>query len=175
MKKILFVIVLFICFFGNAQVSTIRMNDIKLGMKLSDFENLTGKKVKFKVDNHGHPVIPVFVELKGVFYKVTLISDSLTNQLSDKFYVYSIESSDPSLKTLSGVKVGSTLDDLYSKYKNYTISIFDGHDGKTNQRTKAFRYFTLFDKDEETTLKFRLVNNKVVSIEIFYENKGLYY
>ena len=171
MKKI-FLMAAFLVGIGlQAQISTTRINDIKLGMKLSELEKVIGQKVKMKLNEDGYPEDPVTVVSKGVTYKISLSSTGEEGANASKLSVYMIKSSDSSLKTLSGIKVGSTLDDLISKYKNLNISIFDGYDEKTDKRTKAFRYFNVEDYDAGSILQFNLVNDKVVSFDLMY-NEG---
>lgn len=171
MKKIFFTAALFAGFFLQAQVSTTRINDFKLGMKLGEIEKVTGQKLKLKYNEHGYPDAPYTLVYKGVTYKINFSLNGEEGALGEKIYAYMIKSSDTSLKTLSGIKVGSTLDELISKYKNLNITIFDGYDDKTDKRTKAFRYFNVEDYDAGTVLQFRLVNDKVTSFELYY-NEG---
>lgn len=171
MKKIFLMAAFLVGLCLQAQVSTTRINDIKLGMKLSELEKVIGQKVKMKLNEYGYPEEPVTVVSKGVTYKVSLTTNGEEGANASKLSVYMIKSSDSSLKTLSGIKVGSSLEDLISKYKNLNISIFDGYDDKTDKRTKAFRYFNVEDYDTGSLLQFYIVNDKVVSFEVMY-NEG---
>lgn len=155
----------------QAQVSTTRINDIKLGMKLTELEKLTGQKFKIKLNEYGYPDGDITIVSKGITYKIGLTTNGEEGAGSSTLTVYTIKSSDSSLKTLSGIKVGSTLDELLSKYKNLNISIYDGYDDKTDKRTKAFRYFNIEDQDTGSTLQFYLVNDKVTSFDVMY-NEG---
>lgn len=171
MKKIFLMAAFLVGLCLQAQVSTTRINDIKLGMKLNELEKVIGQKVKMKLNEYGYPEEPVTVVSKGVTYKVSLTTNGEEGANASKLSVYMIKSSDSSLKTLSGIKVGSSLEDLISKYKNLNISIFDGYDDKTDKRTKAFRYFNVEDYDTGSLLQFYIVNDKVVSFEVMY-NEG---
>lgn len=170
MRKIFFIAAFVVGIASQAQVSTTRINDVKLGMKLSELEKLIGQKVKVKLNENGYPDDDVTIVSKGVTYKVNLIGDGESTSLAN-FKIYTVKSSDSSLKTLSGIKVGSSLDELLSKYKNLNISIYDGYDDKGEKRTKAFRYFNIEDYDAGTLLQFKLVNDKVVSFDVMY-NEG---
>ncbi|WP_313580154.1 hypothetical protein [Chishuiella sp.] len=170
MKKLLLITALFISFFGIAQVSTTRINDIKLGMKFSELEKLTGQKIKLKLNEYGYPADDLTIVFKGITYKILLTTNG-EEGVANNFYVYRVKSSDSTLKTLSGVKIGSSLDELISKYKDYNISIFDGYDEKTDKRTKALRYFNVEDFDAGSILQFNIVNGKVISFEVTY-NEG---
>ncbi|MCA4783117.1 hypothetical protein IF125_12775 [Empedobacter stercoris] len=170
MKNILFILALIVGITTQAQVSTTRINDIKLGMKLSELEKLTGQKFKLKLNEYGYPDGDLTIVSKGITYKVGLTQNGESNG-ADNLTIYMIKSSDSSLKTLSGIKIGSTLDELLSKYKNLNIEIFDGYDEKTEKRTKAFRYFNIEDYHNASILQFYLVNDKVVSFDVMY-NEG---
>lgn len=170
MKKIFLTTALFAGFFLQAQVSTTRINDVKLGMKLAELEKAIGQKLKLKMNENGYPDEPYTLVSKGVTYKISFTTNGEGSD-GEKFYVYMIKSTDSSLKTLSGIKIGSTLEELISKYKNLNISIFDGYDDKTDKRTKAFRYFQVDDYDAGSMLQFYLVNDKVASFEVLY-NEG---
>lgn len=170
MKKILFIAAFVVGIASQAQVSTTRINDVKLGMKLSELEKLTGQKFKLKLNEYGYPDGDLTIVSKGVTYKVGLTLNG-ESAGQETLTIYSIKSSDSTLKTLSGIKIGSSLDELISKYKNLNIEIFDGYDENTEKRTKAFRYFNVEDYDAGTLLQFKLVNDKVVSFDVMY-NEG---
>ncbi|WP_313376556.1 hypothetical protein [Chishuiella sp.] len=170
MKKLLLITTLFISFYGIAQVSTTRINDIKLGMKFSELEKLTGQKFKLKLNEYGYPEEDLKIVFNGITYTI-MLSTNGEQGVSNGLYVYRIKSSDSTLKTLSGAKIGSSLDELISKYKNYNISIFDGYDEKTDKRTKALRYFNVEDYDAGSLLQFNIVNGRVISFEVTY-NEG---
>lgn len=170
MKKIFFIAAFVAGIALQAQVSTTRINDVKLGMKLAELEKLTGQKFKLKLNEYGYPDGDLTIVSKGVTYKVGLTTNG-ENEGANSLTVYSVKSSDSSLKTLSGIKVGSSLDELITKYKNLNISIFDGYDEKAEKRTKAFRYFNVEDYDNGSILQFYLVNDKVVSFDVMY-NEG---
>ncbi|WP_413532558.1 hypothetical protein [Empedobacter brevis] len=171
MKKIFFITAFIAGIALQAQVSTTRINDLKLGMKLSELEKLIGQKLKLKLNEYGYPDGDVKIVSKGITYKVGFTTNGEEGINPSVFTVYSIKSSDSSLKTLSGIKIGSSLDELINKYKNLNISIYDGYDDKTDKRTKAFRYFNVDDYDNGSMLQFYLVNDKVVSFDVMY-NEG---
>ena len=170
MKKIFFIGAFIAGIALQAQVSTTRINDIKLGMKLTELEKLTGQKFKLKLNEYGYPDGDLTIVSKGITYKVSLMNDE-ESTAAQNFKVYTVKSSDSSLKTLSGIKIGSSLDELLSKYKNLNISVYDGYEDESGNRTKAFRYFNVEDYDAGTMLQFKLVNGKVSSFNVMY-NEG---
>jgi hypothetical protein len=168
MKKIFFISAFVAGIALQAQVSTTRINDIKLGMSKTELEKAIGQKIKLQLNENGYPDGESTVVSKGITYKVVFSSDG---ESGNNFKVYTVKSSDSSLKTLSGIKIGSSLDELLSKYKNLNISIYDGYEDKSGNRTKAFRYFNVEDYDAGTILQFKLVNGKVSSFDVMY-NEG---
>jgi hypothetical protein len=151
-----------------AQVSTTRINDFRLGEKKSDLERLMGKSINVNFNEYGYMENPVNVVYKGVVYELFFSSsyDDNGNELND-YFLYSVRSKDKTLKTLSGIKVGSTFDELLNKFKDYNIEINDSWDDNGN-RTKTERLFTINDYDTGTYLVFKLKNGKVT--EFFVSN-----
>ena len=86
-------------------------------------------------------------------------------QQLDEYTLYSVRSKDKTLKTLSGIKVGSTFDELLNKFKDYNIEISDSWDDNGN-RTKTERLFTINDYDAGTYLVFTLKNGKVTEFYV---------
>ena len=56
MKNLLLLFAILITTFTSAQVSTTRINDIRLGMSQSELEKVLGKKIKIPVNENGYPV-----------------------------------------------------------------------------------------------------------------------
>ena len=167
MKKIFFITALIAGMAVQAQVSTTRINDVKLGMSKTKLEKVIGQKIRLKLDENGYPDGETTFVSKGVTYRIYFNSYDENNV----YKIYSIKSSDSSLKTLSGIKIGSTLDELLSKYKDLNISVYDGYDEKAEKRSKTTRYFQVEDYDAGTVLQFDLVNGKVTMFNVYY-NEG---
>ncbi len=162
MKKIIFILSLAISSFAFSQVSTTRINDIKLGMKQSELEKVINKKIKIPLDEYGNPSNFKLAH-NGVTYTLYFW------QIENDFQVGSITANDSSLKTLSGIKKGSTLDELWSKYKNYNIKIYQGWED--DSASKRQRYFIVEDYDAGSALSIELNDNKVVGFSVSY-NEG---
>jgi hypothetical protein len=152
-----------------AQVSTIRMNDFRLGDEISDVEKLIGKTINLNLEN-GYQSEPGYVIYKGVVYEVYFYPTYDDNGRVDDLTLYSIRSKDKTLKTTSGIKIGSTFDELLSKFKNYNIEINDSWDDN-GIRTKTERLFKINDSDSGTYLLFTLKDEKVIEFYISY-NEG---
>lgn len=66
---------LFMAFaFTQAQVSTMRINDIKLGMSKTEVEKLIGKKIIIKLSEYNYPEDAVNIVHKGIAYSIFLIT-----------------------------------------------------------------------------------------------------
>ena len=78
-----------------------------------------------------------------------------------------VSSTNSSLSTLSGIKIGSTLSDLWKIYKKYDISVQNIFE---DEETKSTRVFTINDLDNGCNLDFYLKNNKVVKIALMNES-----
>lgn len=154
-----------------AQVSTTRINDFRLGEKKSDLERLMGKSINVNFNEYGYMEDPVNIIYKGIVYELYFSPayDDNGKELND-YTLYSVRSKDKTLKTLSGIKVGSTFDELLSKFKDYNIEISDSWDDDGN-RTKNNRIFTINDYDAGTYLVFSLKNGKVTEFYVGY-NEG---
>ena len=170
MKKLINLFAILFSTILFAQVSTTRINDFKIGMKKAELEKIIGKKINIKMPE-GYQEEPSNVLYKGIVYEVYFANqyDDEGNQLKDMQLV-SVKSKDKSLKTLSGIGVGSTLYELIEKYKDNNIEISDSWDDNGN-RIKTERHFTINDYDAGTYLFMTLKNGKVVDFYVGY-NEG---
>lgn len=170
MKKLITLFTILYSSLIFAQVSTTRINDFKVGMKKSELEKIIGKKINLKMPD-GYQEEPVNVVYKGIVYEVYFSNsyDDNGNQLAE-MQLASVRSKDKSLKTLSGIGFGSTMNELIEKYKDNNIEISDSWDDNGN-RTKTTRHFTINDYDAGTYLVMTLKNGKVVEFYVSY-NEG---
>lgn len=142
------------------------MNEIRLQSNLADIENALGQKLDLskkldewfystKVTHNGSEFLLNFSEY----------SDE-NNQTQVQLYEISTRSA--SVKTLSNIGVGSSLDDLWKAYKNYNVSIWRMWDQKTEKYSTTDRVFQLNDHDAGTALYFYLRNDKVYEITLSF-------
>ena len=103
------------------------------------------------------------IELNGIKYHISYYKNLKTKQ----FEVYTVSSVSAQLSTLSGIKIGSSLDDLWKAYKKYDISVQDIFE---DDETKSVRAFAINDLDNGCTLDFYLKNNKVVKMVLSNES-----
>ena len=151
-----------------AQVSTTRMNDFKIGMKKSDLEKIIDKTIQVKL-NEGYPSEASHVVFKGIVYEVYFNKsyDDNGNELKD-YTIYSITSRDRTLKTLSGITIGSSFDEVLNKYKNNNISIYDSWN-EDSTRDKSTRMFSIDDYDAGTQLVITIKSGKVTEFYVSYK------
>jgi len=171
MKKIYSIIALLLTIFSLAQVSTTRINEFKLGEKKSELEKIIGKPIHITLDEYNYPSNPSNVVYKGVVYEL-YFSPSYDDEgnVSNEYMLNSVRSKDKTLKTLSGIKIGSSFDELINKFKDYNIEINDSWNDNGN-RIKTERLFTINDYDAGTYLVFTLKNGKVTEFYVGY-NEG---
>ena len=150
-----------------AQVSTTRINEFRLGMKKSEVEKVVGKSIQLKL-NGGYPAEASNFVYKGIVYEVFFFKayDDSGNELND-FVINSIRSRDKTLKTLSGISIGSTFDEVLNLYKNNSISIYNSWN-EDGTRDKTTRMFSINDDDARTQLILTLKEGKVIEFFISY-------
>ncbi len=168
MKKILLLFLLFMIQFSFGQISTTRMNEMRIKSTLPEVEKALGQKLEIskKLDDW---LYKVTVNDKGSEFELsfTEYTDENGKQIIE---LYEITTKSTSIKTLSKLGVGSSLDDLWKAYKNYNISIWNSWDEKTEKYSTTERIFQLHDYDAGTALYFQLRNGVVYEISLsFFE------
>ncbi|WP_334125674.1 hypothetical protein [Empedobacter brevis] len=144
------------------KVTTSKFGEIVYTMSQKQVAALTPDKLAvYEVTNKYMPEQDIIVH--GIKYHISYYKNMKTNQ----FEVYTVSSSDQKLSTLSGIKVGSTLEDLWKNYKKYDISI---QEGREDEETKSTRVFMINDIDNGCTLSFYLKNNVVVKMMLLNES-----
>lgn len=162
----------FITFFSllsfllSAQISTTRMNDLRLGMSINETESLLGSPLELtKSENDWGYTTKI--SHNGTDFTIRFVENTNENGATD-YGLYEIETTSTNIKTLSKIGVGSSLDDLWKAYKNYSISIWKSWDERTESYSNTERVFQLHDNDTATTIYFHLRNDKVYKILVTY-------
>lgn len=165
--KSIFSILIFSAFLSlNAQISTTRMNDLRLGMSLTEVESALGKPLELTKGENDWGYVTT-VSHKGADFFVRFTENQ--NESGMTYYsLYEVETTSIAVKTLSKIGIGSSLDDLWKAYKNYSISVWKGWDEKTEKYSTTERVFQLQDNDASTVLYFYLRNDKVYKISLNY-------
>ena len=164
MKTTLSIFLFAAIFSLNAQISTTRMNDLKLGMSLSETESLVGQSLELTKEDW---IYETKITNKGVDLKLFFTENQDENGMTN-YSLYEIETTSPNIKTLSKIGIGSSLDDLWKAYKNYSISIWKIWDDKTEKYSETERIFHLQDLETSTVLYFYLKNDKIYKISLNY-------
>lgn len=164
MKNLFILIFVFVSSQIFAQISTTRMDDFRLNMTLPELEKTLGKKVELTKDENQYNYI-YKTNHKGNDFEFLFYE--LTDENGRSYMnLFQISTTSSKIKTLSKVGVGNTLDELWNVYKNYTISIWNQWDEKTETYHKDNRVFQLYDNDNGNVLYFDIKNNKVVKISL---------
>ncbi|WP_413532557.1 hypothetical protein [Empedobacter brevis] len=138
---------------GFAQISTTRMNELKIGMRPPEILKLLGKNPAAIADEG-----EMNITLKGINYTIELRSGYLSKTENDT-YLSSISTASKNIKTLSGIGIGSSLEDLWKNYSSkYTIFLDKSNDD--------YREFRIDDKENGTILLFQLRNEIVTKMEL---------
>lgn len=135
---------------GFGQIYTTRMNELKIGMRPSEVLKLLGKKPAAIVDEG-----ETNITLKGIDYTIEIGSGYLSKTENDT-YLSSISTTSKNIKTLSGIGIGSTLEDLWKAYSSKYNVLLD----KSNNNNREFR---IDDRENGVILTFSL-KNEIVTI-----------
>lgn len=138
---------------ASAQISTTRMNDLKIGMSSSEILKLQGNQPAAIADDTEFKL-----KHKGIEFTV-FVGEGYLSTEEGSAYLKSIATTSKAIKTISGLGVGSSLDDLWKAYSDkYTILL--------NKSIDNLREFTIEDEQNGTRLSFSLKNEIVTKIEI---------
>jgi len=150
-------------------VSTMKMGPFKLQMNKQDVEKILNQKIVLA------PGDDEYYKTADVNYKdylLTFIFQSMTESNNpDSLEVYSISTKDVRIKTLSGLGIGNTKQDLFNTYSDkYDISLFATYiynkATEMSEKVPGTRTFSLTDNELYTQLQFTLVNNFVTEITV---------
>lgn len=178
MKNLIFTLFVLVSMALSAQkISTTRMGDFQIDMSQSEVEKLIGKPVILKNDeNDPAQTWGNYAQFthQNVSYKAYFYPHEEDDVISYK--INSIETTSSNIKTLSGLGVGSSLDNLWKAYKNYDVchhkEWVETEGGEGYERSKTLSVFTLTDNDNQRVLSFHIKNQKVYKIVISEAYEG---
>lgn len=166
MKKIV------LLFFMLASITTIAQSkdyllseegigSLKLYMSLTELEKVLHTKIKLKVINVDSIVLveTINTKYKGIDIDITLI------KRQDDIVVEAMSSSSPLCKTKSGIGIGAGKLQIIAAYDGYHIDIEPVDEGES--KSKTIRTVKVKQGSEGYAILFTLINNKVVSFDIF--------
>lgn len=159
MKTLITLILLFIGFQSQAQLTLNSMNGIEMDMYHTKIEKLTGNKIGVKDD-----WTPVSIKIKGAEIKI------IFHTLTDKNrIVYRMSSTSPQLKTAEGIGIGSSLQDILNAYSNSGYVVIKNRNFLDEGEEKADQLAYLHSKRPDDDgycnyLCFCLMKGKVAKI-----------
>lgn len=170
MKKLLSLLLVLSAFTSFAQqanwdVSTLRIGPFKIRMKEAEAIELARKPLKVPTESNEYNGLTV-VKYNNELIEVTLTQGYIDEQSQEGVFIAEIATKSTKFKTKSGIGVGSTRDELWATYKDFShIEILKPYDGNGG-RVDADRNFTIYDDEAGSSLTFVLRNNKVVEIKV---------
>lgn len=154
--------------FSFAQISTTRMNEIRIASNLAEVETTLNQKLEISKKQDDW-LYKTRVNHKGSEFELGF-TEYVDENNQTKIELFEITTESASLKTLSQIGIGNSLEDLWKVYKNYNISVWSTWDESTEKYSKTERVFQLNDYDAGTVLYFYLRNDKVYKITLsFFE------
>jgi hypothetical protein len=146
-------------------LSTEGIGTLKLGMPLTELEKLLKTKITLKVINIDSVRLTetIKAKYKGIEVEIDLF------KRQDYIAVDGISTSSPLCKTKSGIGIGSTKLQIIAAYEGYHIDAKPDYDYVDNKpvKNKTKSTIKVNEDSEGYAILFYLINNKVVSFEIF--------
>ncbi len=172
MKK-LFPLLLGLLFLSaQAQITTSRINDIRLNKTQEEIEKTIGQKLKLKSDEYDW-LSYAEINHKGIQLKLGFVKLTTEEGTAENYTLYEIRTSSPNIKTLSGIGVGSSLDELWNTYKkDFNLSVWFLWDDDIQDISKKKRMFELTGLEEYTVIRFYLDNDKITEIVVAVSEDG---
>ncbi len=173
MKKIFFLFFMAVATNAIAQnknyiLSTDGIGPIKMGMTLADLEKLLQTKITLKVIDVDPVVLveTIKAKYKGIDLEIDLIK--MQGIPAAFVSVDGMSTSSPLCKTNSGIGIGSTKIQIINAYEGYHVDarpVFTEDDPPKKSKTRST--VTVKEAAEGYAILFHLVNNKVVSFQLF--------
>lgn len=172
MKKIFPLLFGLLFLSAQAQITTGRINDIRLNKTQEEIEKTIGQKLKLKADEYDW-MSYAEINHKGIQMKLGFVKLVTEEGTAEYYTLYEIRTSSPNIKTLSGIGVGSSLDDLWNTYKkDFNLSVWFQWDDKIQDTSKKKRMFELTGMEEYTVIRFYLDNDKITEIVVSVSEDG---
>jgi hypothetical protein len=172
-KLAVFLSAVLICFGAIAQtsistdvISTMRMGPFKINSYKADVEKITGSKlVPFDKDDYYDSVKITYNNSNYIVVFANEYNEDAKAPV--KMRVVSITSNNTTLKTKSGIGIGSTKAQILAAYDKFDIDIYNdyGYKEKKNARDKI-QYINLQDFDAGTQIMFTTENRVVTEITV---------
>ena len=155
----------------NWNLSTLRIGPFKVHMKEAEAIELARKPLKVPSESNEYNGSTV-VKYNNELLEVSLAQGYVDEQNQDGVFVSEISTKSTRFKTKSGIGIGSTREELWAAYKDFSrIEIFKPYD-ENGKRIESDRNFTIYDDEAGTMLTFVLRNNKVAEIKVAIAYEG---
>jgi hypothetical protein len=143
------------------------IGDIKVGMRQSELEKITGQPIKLK-KRTGEEYYYDTIRLthKSVPYEIMLAKETDDKERT-YLAVYEIKTNSPQIKTKSGISLGDDKLKIITTYEGYSIHITPTYEGEDyNIKSKTKSTLTLNSDETNNVITFFLENNKVTAISV---------
>lgn len=155
----------------NWNLSTLRIGPFKVHMKEAEAIELARKPLKVPSESNEYNGTTV-VKYNNELLEVSLTQGYIDEQNQEGVFVSEISTKSAKFKTKSGIGIGSTREELWATYKDFSrIEILKPYDGNGG-RIEMDRNFTIYDDEAGSMLTFVLRNNKVVEIKVAIAYEG---
>lgn len=162
MFQVVFVLFFSILSFGQ-MISTTKLGDISYQANINEVAAIANLQLIATIEREDN-FSELNTDINGIEYQILFYE----NNVKKVREVFSVSSKDKNLSTLSGIKIGSTLQDLWKNYKKYNIRLFT-----ENVDNIDCRVFRILDFENGSYLDFYLKNNRVVEFKLI-NNQGYY-
>lgn len=171
MKTTLSLLLAFLFYQSAAQITISRMNNLKLETQIGEVEKILGQKLEPK-GSEDNWVKHTEVISNGVPLRLGFVSLWDDKADAEVLKLWEISTISDQIKTLSGISVGDTMEELWDTYKNkFDISVWSVWDEKTQEYSKDEKYFDLMEPEEISIVRFSLKNGIITEITILI-NEG---
>jgi len=170
MKLIATTLLFLFAYTGFSQtISMTGIGDIKIGMKKAELEKITGTKVNLKnlAQKDGYRDTVNFT-YKTIAYQVAIEKTYMDEDKYD-ITVAEVRTSNPKIKTKSGIGIGDDKMKIITTYTDYAIHIMPEYEDDTYiKKSKTKSRVTVYSDETGNTIIFYLTNNKVTAISVGY-------
>lgn len=152
---------------GVIQVSSAGIGEIKINMTLEQVEKITGQTISLKKNSEeNYAMDTAVVTYKGVQVTIEFLETTEGENNKPVRKVYGLEASHPSLKTRSGIELGSDKFEIVKKLDGMYLELQPHwrYDGKPDK--KKYSLLRLTDGDNGTELLMFFEDNKLTGFKI---------